>query len=95
MRQKMVKVLLMAAVALLPGGCQPGSLWVAGGAEGVSPLDELPVYIRQVTHFGQRADWSHDGRRILFIEKTFGDVYEIDLETNVIRPMTHRYFNEG
>ncbi|MBN2133236.1 MAG: PD40 domain-containing protein [Sedimentisphaerales bacterium] len=62
---------------------------------GVSPLDELPSYIKRVTHFGQRADWSHDGKRLLFIEKTFGDVYEVELATGVIRPMTHRYFHEG
>ena len=63
--------------------------------EGVSPLDELPGYIKQVTHFGQRADFSHDGKRILFLEKTFGDVYEVELETGIIRPMTHRYYHEG
>jgi len=77
-----------------------GLLWANGvgqsqSKEGKSPLDELPGYIRQVTHFGERADWSHDGKRILFIEKTFGDVYEIELETNVIRPMTHYYYHEG
>ena len=65
------------------------------GREGKSPLDELPGHIRRVTHFGQRADFSHDGKRILFIEKTFGDVYEVELKTKIIRPMTHRYFHEG
>jgi len=63
--------------------------------EAKSLLDELPSHIKQVTHFGQRADFSHDGKRILFIEKTFGDVYEVELETNIIRPMTHRYYHEG
>lgn len=63
--------------------------------QGKSPLDELPPYITRATHFGQRADWSHDGKRILFIEKTFGDVYEIELATRVLRPMTHHYFHEG
>jgi len=62
---------------------------------GKSPVDELPPHIRRVTHFGQRADWSHDAKRILFIEKTFGDVYEVELKTGVIRPMTHHYFHEG
>lgn len=62
---------------------------------GTSPLDELPSYIRRVTYFGQRADWSHDGKRLLFIEKTFGDVYEVELATGIIRAMTHRYFHEG
>lgn len=63
--------------------------------EGVSPLDELPGYIKQVTHFGERADFSHDGKRILFLEKTFGDVYEVELDTGIIRPITHRYYHEG
>lgn len=60
-----------------------------------SPLDELPPYIKQVTQFGERADWSHDGKRILFLEKTFGDVFEVELATGIIRPMTHHYFHEG
>lgn len=71
------------------------SVAFSASKEGKSPLDELPAYIRQVTHFGERADWSHDGKRILFVEKTFGDVYEIELATGIIRPMTHRYYHEG
>lgn len=60
-----------------------------------SPLDNLPDHIVQITHFGQRADWSHDGKRILFIEKTFGDVYEVEIASGDIRPMTHHFFHEG
>jgi hypothetical protein len=60
-----------------------------------SPLLNLPDHIRQVTHFGQRADWSHDGKKILFLEKTFGDLYEVNLETGVIRSMSHHFFHEG
>ena len=60
-----------------------------------SPIDELPPYIRQLTYFGQRADWSHDGKKILFIEKTFGDIYEAEIATGIIRPLTHHYFHEG
>lgn len=56
---------------------------------------ELPSHIRQVTTFGQRADWSHDGKKILFVEKTFGDVYEVTLETLEVRPLTHHYYHEG
>ncbi len=61
----------------------------------LSPTDHLPPHITRLTHFGQRADWSHDGKQILFVEKTFGDVYEIDLKTKTLRPMTHHYFHEG
>lgn len=60
-----------------------------------SPADELPPHITQIAYYGQRADWSHDGKRILFLEKTFGDVFEIDLETKTIRPISHHYFHEG
>jgi hypothetical protein len=68
---------------------------LSGPKEGESPLDNLPAYIRQVTYFGERADWSHDGKHLLFIEKTFGDAYEVELATGIVRPMTHRYFHEG
>src|SRR5437773_8700354 len=62
---------------------------------GVSPAEHLPPHIRRLTWFGERADWSHDGKRILFVEKTFGDVYEVELETGIIRPMTHHYRHYG
>ncbi len=60
-----------------------------------SPLDDLPDYIDQLTQFGQRADWSLDGKKILFVEKTFGDVYEVEVETGIISPVTHHFFHEG
>jgi hypothetical protein len=74
----------------------PGHSYCAEAPKtGKSPVDELPSYIRQVTQFGERADWSHDGKRILFLEKTFGDAYELELSTGILRPMTHHYFHEG
>ena len=67
------------------------------GAQGnkSNPIDDLPPYITPLTTFGERADWSHDGQKILFLEKTFGDVYEIEVKTKKLRPMTHHYFHEG
>ena len=85
------RILFLVFVGLVLAGCS-GRL---RSREGESPLDELPPHIRRVTHFGQRADFSHDGKRILFIEKTFGDVYEIELATKIIRSMTHHYYHEG
>src|SRR2546427_1690100 len=67
---------------------------VAGQAtpkEGQNPAEHLPAHIRRVTWFGERADWSHDGKRILFVEKTFGDVYEVDPAAGIIRALTHHY----
>jgi hypothetical protein len=41
----------------------------------------LPPHIERLTGFGERADFSHDGKRILFLSKTLGDALEIDLKT--------------
>src|SRR2546423_8215476 len=68
---------------------------LAAENSGQSPADHLPPHITQVTWFGERADWSHDGKRILFVEKTFGDVYELELSTKIIRAMTHHYPHYG
>ncbi|WP_281541914.1 hypothetical protein [Maribacter aestuarii] len=57
-----------------------------------SPIDSLPPYTRLVSGFGERPDWSHDGRFILFLDKPMGEVYEMELATGIIRPKT-RHFN--
>src|SRR5262245_7131168 len=60
-----------------------------------SPADDLPPHIRRLTHFGERADWSHDGKRLLFLSKTFGDAMEIDIESGAIRNLTAHYPHHG
>jgi hypothetical protein len=60
-----------------------------------SPDQDLPQHITRLTHFGERADFSHDGKRVLFVEKTFGDVYEIELATKAIRLLTAHYKHYG
>jgi len=62
---------------------------------GENPADHLPPHISQVTWFGERADWSHDGRKILFLSKTFGDALEMDLATKAIRNLTAHYPHGG
>src|SRR5712672_1473971 len=77
-------------VALLSG-------WIgtSNAAEAIDPSEHLPAHIRRVTWFGERADWSLDGKRILFLAKTFGDVYELEVATGIIRPVTHHYPHNG
>ena len=36
------------------------------------PADHLHDYIRQVFGFGENPEWSHDSKRILFIDKPMG-----------------------
>jgi hypothetical protein len=91
-RKKPMKSELLISV-LLP---LVASVWPIGAAAapepaqaGRSPVDELPPHISRLTWFGERADWSHDGQRILFVGKTYGDVYEVEVATRIIRPVTH------
>src|SRR5689334_6333647 len=93
MKMVLFVLILGSVLAMVLPGCNSGG---SGGQEISEWTDEnFPPHIRRLTHFGERADWSHDGQRVLFVEKTFGDVFEIDLTTGIIRPMTHHYFHEG
>lgn len=56
---------------------------------------KFPSYIERLTYFGERPDWSHDGKKILFVERSFGDVYEIEVATGIIKPLTHHYYHGG
>jgi Tol biopolymer transport system component len=59
------------------------------GTKQGSPEDQPPPNIKRLTHFGERASWSPDGKRIAFMEKSFGDAYEVEAATGVIRLLTH------
>ncbi|MFZ1866805.1 MAG: hypothetical protein WAU39_21465, partial [Polyangiales bacterium] len=61
-----------------------------------SPLDDLPAYIRVLTDFGSRPDWSPDGERLVFIDKApFGDVLELDVATAETRNLTGGFEHMG
>jgi hypothetical protein len=67
----------------------------SGGAPPLSPDQNLPPHIRQLTWFGERADFSLDSRRVLFLSKTFGDAMEVEIETGRIRNLTAHYRHHG
>ncbi|HTY87941.1 MAG TPA: hypothetical protein VMB80_10790 [Candidatus Acidoferrum sp.] len=84
---------LLVAIGSLP--VQRAKAAVAGPGAADSPADHLPPYITRLTAFGERADWSPDGRKILFLSKTFGDAMELDLATKAIRSLTAGYPHHG
>ena len=53
-----------------------------------SPIDALPSNIEVLTHFGERADFSPDNQHIAFMDKSFGDAFELDLKSRNIRCLT-------
>ena len=59
------------------------------------PAEHLPPYIKQVCGFGERPEWTHDGERILFVEKPMGEVYELDLKSGLIHPKTRHFAHYG
>jgi hypothetical protein len=78
MRSLVPLALMLALAPGVPQGTRPGS-----------PEDHLPANIKRMTHFGERASWSPDDKRIAFMEKSFGDAYEVEMSTGIIRLLTH------
>ncbi len=68
---------------------------VVAGLQAQSPVDHLPPQIRQLTTWGERPDFRHDGQRILFLSKVFGDVYEYEIATGRITPCTDHFRHYG
>lgn len=57
--------------------------------------NHFPSYIKRMNEFGERPDWSLDGKKVLFVARTFGDVFEMEIATGTIRPLTHHYYHGG
>lgn len=81
------RLVLLLLAGVLTVGAQPKA--------GESPADHLPAHITHLTAFGERADWSADGRKILFLSKTFGDAMEVDVATREVRNLTSHYPHHG
>ena len=92
---KPVNRFLSLLLLLLAAGSLPTPAAAPGVEPDASPADNLPAHIRRLTTFGERADWSRDGKRILFVEKTFGDVYEVEVATGKLRLLTAHYPHAG
>ena len=51
--------------------------------------------ITQITEFGERPVWSPDGKKIAFMDREFGDAYELDLASGEIECITCEFEHEG
>ncbi|MGD8896279.1 MAG: hypothetical protein PVJ73_09615 [Acidobacteriota bacterium] len=75
-------------VGLLALGLVAGA---ASAGAGTFPREKLPPHITPLTDVGQRAEWSLDGTRVLFLTRAGGEVREVDVETGEERPITERF----
>jgi len=57
-------------------------------AKGCFPNGKLPPHITPLTDFGQRAEWSLDGKQVYFVDKAGGDVWVVDVATKKTRQIT-------
>lgn len=92
-------LLLLLTMATLiyaqPEGESNGSAVENGAAETEHPADHLPKHVSRLTWFGQQAQWSLDGEKIIFLEKTFGDVFEYELKSKTFKPLTAHFPHHG
>lgn len=83
--------LACAAFAILLLQVNPAPI----AAQDISPDDHLPPHITKLLQFGERADWSHDGKRFVFLNRAYGDVYEYEIATGRIRACTDHFRHHG
>jgi hypothetical protein len=88
---KTVKPTLLLLFVFLSSGL----LYAQSGMKNEWTDTQFPSYIKRMNYFGERADWSHDGKKILFVGRSFGDVYEMDVATGTIQALTHHYYHGG
>lgn len=59
-------------------------------AQTASSIDNLPGHITRLTDFGQRPEWSVDGKQIYFLDNCYegGEVWVVDVITKETRQLT-------
>jgi len=68
--------------------------------QGCFPNSDLPDTIEPLTSFGQRAEWSLDGKTVYFVDKAGGEIFKVDVKTkkvkqlsdSTMRPAGHAYY---
>ncbi len=56
---------------------------------------DLPSYVTVLLDWGQRPEWSRDGKHIYFLLKDYSEVFRINVETKKIDPVTAHFFHES
>jgi hypothetical protein len=89
-RAASIAALMASAMITAPAQAQSYSV----PADLQAKIDSHPN-VRRLTEWGGRPDWSPDGKRLLFISKEYGDLFELDVATGKSRPLTFHYSHDG
>jgi hypothetical protein len=63
-------------------------LYAHAYAQGCFPPEKLPSHITALTSFGQRAEWSIDGKNVYFLDKPGGEVWVVNVKTKATKQVT-------
>jgi len=64
------------------------SACTSNNPEGCMPASELPANIESLTSFGQRAEWSLDGKYVYFVDRAGGEVYRVHIRNKRVEQLT-------
>lgn len=87
-------VAAIAACLLAIGAATAAPIDFSARKQG-DPLEHLPAGARLISSFGERPEFSPDGKKIAFIGKSYGDAYEYNLATGAVRNLTAHAPNSG
>src|SRR5690606_36982310 len=79
-------------------GAVLSGLGIVLGLGAASPPADRPLAAKDaeiLSEFGERPAFSPDGTRVAFIDKSYGDAYEIELATRRIRSLTSNFPHQG
>jgi hypothetical protein len=69
--------------------------WTNVQADRSHPLEQLPEHMRVLVDWGQRPEFSPDGRYVYFLAKAWSNVFRIEVATGRIEPVTLHFWHEG
>jgi Tol biopolymer transport system component len=75
--------------------CKGRKVFTPGQGKSCASGDLQKFTISQITNFGARPAWSPDGKKIVFLDKELGNVFEMKLDEAKARCLTCDFMNTG